>query len=326
MMAMATSAVPVQEIDRLMARHVDGPGASVIVLRDEATVFAKSYGYADFEARVRATPRTNYRLASVTKQFTAAAILLLDQDGTLSLDDAAARWLPSLPQKDVTLRQLMSHTSGVIDYEDLMPAGTTVPLRDADVLRLLESQSRTYFPPGASYRYSNSGYALLALIVGRASGKDYASFLRERIFVPLRMTNTVAFEDGISTVANRAYGYSEIDGAWRRTDQSLTSSVLGDGGIYSSIEDLAKWNAALDRAPFDRGFEAQVATDEPDVAHYGFGWRLNGDTQWHSGETIGFRNAIVRWPADGLTVIVLSNRHDPEPYRTVLQIGALFRE
>ena len=326
--ALALAANPMTEIDSLMRPYTGNvPGASVLVVQDGNTVFARSYGLADLEARTPATPATNYRLASVTKQFTAAAILLLAQDGKLSIDEPVKRWLPTLPPAadTITLRHLLSHTSGLIDYEDVMPADTTEPLHDLDVLRLLEGEDRTYFAPGTSYRYSNSGYALLALVVAKASGHDFASFLRERIFVPLGMTNTVAFEDGISTVANRAYGYSHVDGAWQRTDQSTTSAVLGDGGIYSSIEDLAKWNAALERKPFRDAFVAQTATDEPDVAHYGFGWRLGPGTQWHSGETIGFRNVIVRWPADRLAVVVLTNRNEPEPYRTALAIGALYQ-
>ena len=326
--AVALAANPMTDIDALMRPYTgDVPGASVLVVQDGKTVVARSYGLADLETRTPATPATNYRLASVTKQFTAAAILLLAQDGKLSIDDPAKRWLPTLPPAvdTVSLRHLLSHTSGLIDYEDVMPADTKVPLHDADVLRLLEAEDRTYFAPGTAYRYSNSGYALLALIVGKASGRDFATFLRERIFTPLGMTHTVAYEDGVSTVAKRAYGYSSVDGDWKRTDQSMTSAVLGDGGIYSSIEDLAKWNAALERAPYNAAFEPQTTTDEPDVAHYGFGWRLNADTQWHSGETIGFRNVIVRWPARRLAVVVLSNRDDPEPYRTALAIGALFQ-
>jgi CubicO group peptidase (beta-lactamase class C family) len=326
-------ALTTTDLDALLARYAgEVPSASVLVVKDGKTVLARSFGYADLEAKTRATPQTNYRLASVTKQFTAAAVLLLAEDGRLSLDDKVQRWLPSLPQADVTIEQLLSHTGGLIDYEDVMPADTREPLHDADVLRILEGQQRTYFAPGTSYRYSNSGYALLALIVGKASGQDFATFLRERIFRPLGMKNTVAFEKGISTVANRAYGYSEIDGRWQRTDQSLTSAVLGDGGIYSSIEDLAKWNAALDDARLlsdasrELAFSPHTTADEPDVEHYGFGWRLNRGTQWHSGETIGFRNAIVRWPAQKLAVVMLTNRDEPEPYRTVLEIGALFRE
>jgi CubicO group peptidase (beta-lactamase class C family) len=328
LLALALAATPVADIDALMAPYAGAvPGASVLVVRDGQTVFEKAYGLADVEAGTPATPATNYRLASVTKQFTAAAILLLARDGVLSVDDPAKRWLPSLPAAAdaVTLRHLLSHQSGLVDYEDVMDPGTTVALRDADVLRLLEDEDRTYFAPGTAYRYSNSGYAVLALVVGKASGKDFATFLRERIFVPLGMADTVAFEDGVSTVANRAYGYSQVDGGWQRTDQSMTSSVLGDGGVYASIRDLAKWNEALERTPFREAFVPQVATGEPDVAHYGFGWRLGPGTQWHSGETIGFRNVIVRWPAEKLAVVVLTNRNDPEPYRTALAIGARYQ-
>jgi CubicO group peptidase (beta-lactamase class C family) len=319
-------------VDALMrAYQGDSPGASLLVMRDGAPVVRKAYGLSDLEARVAATPTTNYRLASVTKQFTAAAILLLAEDGRLTLDDRARKWLPSLPAaaEPVTIRHLLTHMSGLVDYEDVMPADLTVQLRDADVLRLLESEDRTYFAPGTSYRYSNSGYALLALIVERASGKTFASFLRERIFKPLGMHDTVAFEDGVSTVARRAFGYSETPAGWLRTDQSLTSAVLGDGGIYSSIDDLAKWDAALyDERLLPAGslraaFAPATATDDPQV-EYGFGWRITGETLWHSGETIGFRNVIVRYPRKRLTVVLLTNRNDPEPYRTALEIAKLY--
>lgn len=320
------------EVDALM-RDYDGavPGASVLVVDRGEAVIRRAYGLADVEAGVTSMAVTNYRLASVTKQFTAAAILLLAEDGRLRIDDRVRTWLPSLPRATdaVTIRQLLTHTSGLIDYEDVMAEGTTAQLRDADVLRLLESQGRTYFRPGSDYRYSNSGYALLALIVERASGRSFATFLRERIFLPLGMRNSVAYEEGISTVANRAYGYSLVNGSWIRTDQSTTSAVLGDGGIYSSIDDLARWDAALydDRLLSDASrrlaFTAATTTDDPDVA-YGFGWRVTGETVWHSGETIGFRNVIVRYPRRHLTVVVLTNRDDPEPYRTALAIAKLF--
>jgi CubicO group peptidase (beta-lactamase class C family) len=307
----------------------DVPGASVLVLRDGEAVVRAGYGLADMEARTPATATTNYRLASVTKQFTAASILLLAEDGRLKLDDPVRKWLPSLPKaaEPVTIRQLLTHTSGLIDYEDVIPETFKPQLHDADVLRLLESQDRTYFKPGSSYRYSNSGYALLALIVERASGRTFATYLRESIFQPLGMTNTVAYEEGISTVSNRAFGHTEEQGRWNRTDQSQTSAVLGDGGIYSSIDDLAKWDAALYDGRLLRPSSLQAAfapatrTDDPEV-EYGFGWRITGETLWHSGETVGFRNVIVRYPKRRLTVIVLTNRNEPEPYKLALEIAA----
>ena len=223
----------------------------------------------------------------MTKQFTAASILLLSEGGRLKLEDRARKWLPSLPKsaEPITIRHLLTHTSGLIDYEDVIPETFKPQLHDADVLRLLESQDRTYFRPGSDYRYSNSGYALLALIVERASGRTFATFLRERIFQPLGMSNTVAYEDGISTVSTRAFGYTEEQGRWNRTDQSQTSAVLGDGGIYSSIDDLAKWDAALYDGRLLRPSSLQAAftpatrTDDAEV-EYGFGWRITGETLW----------------------------------------------
>lgn len=322
------------KIDQLMSRY-DGavPGASLLVMRDGVPLISRGYGLSDLEGKAEAGPATNYRLASITKQFTASAVLLLDEDGRLHLDDPVRKWLPTLPPANeaITIRHLLTHTSGLIDYEDVMPADTTVQLRDADVLRLLETQTHGYFAPGTDYRYSNSGYALLALIVEKASGQSFQSFLRERIFLPLGMHDTLAYVQGGPEIPHRAYGYSEIGGSWTRTDQSPTSAVLGDGGIYSSIDDLARWDEAqyddrlLSDASRRLAFTPWTKTDAADV-EYGFGWRITGESLWHSGETIGFRNVIVRYPQQRLTVILLSNRDDPEPYRTALEIAGLFLE
>jgi len=325
------------------------------VVRDGVPVVRRSYGLADLEEKTPATPATNYRLASVTKQFTASAILLLEQDGRLSLDDRIRRWLPSLPDSDdaITIRHLLTHTGGLIDYEDIMPESPATPaanatssalpatsdevvtdpsrqLRDIDVLHLLEKERRLYFEPGTQYRYSNGGYSMLALIVERASGKKFQDFLHERIFEPLGMRNTLAYVAEGPAVPHRAYGYTLAnDGKWQRTDQSLTSAVLGDGGIYSSIDDLAKWDAAqyvdrlLSDASRELAFTPWTKTDDEQVK-YGFGWRITGATLWHSGETIGFRNVIVRYPKAHLSVIVLTNRNDPEPYRMALAIAQLY--
>lgn len=343
-------------VDGLMRGYAGSvPGASVLVLRDGEAVVRRSYGLADVENHVVATPATDYRLASMSKQFTAAAILLLAEQGALGLDDRVRHWLPTLPPAAgaITIRQLLTHTGGLIDYEDLMPqapsASASAPpsadalppasaevveesasqLRDADVLRLLEHTDRLYFAPGSAYRYSNSGYALLALIVEKAGGRPYPAFLHERVFVPLGMHGTLARVHGGPPVPHRAYGHSEEAGHWRRTDQSATSAVLGDGGIYSSIDDLARWDAAWhdDRLLKESSRRAALTpwtkTDEAGI-EYGYGWRISGDTVWHSGETIGFRNVIVRWPAQRLTVVILSNRSAPEPYRTALAIGRHF--
>ena len=307
------------------------PGASLLVLKDGRVMLDESRGFAELEAGRPATSATHYRLASVSKQFTAMAVLLLVQDGVLSLEDPIGQWLPSLPvvARGATLRQVLSHRSGLVDYEDFVPDEAPRQVRDADVLALLEGQDRTLFPPGTGYRYSNSGYALLALVVERASGQSYPHFLKARIFGPLGMASLARVDEG-PAVPERAYGYRFENGAWVRRDQSSTSAVLGDGGVYASVDELAKWDAALydDRLLGDalraQMFTRQGGTDHPDV-DYGLGWRLTGDTAWHSGESIGFRNAIIRDPLRRTTVILLTNRDDPEPYAQALELLACTR-
>lgn len=317
-----------QRIDKVMREYAgDVPGASVLVIRGGDPLIERSWGLADLEHQVPATPATNYRLASVTKQFTAASILLLVEDGALRLDDSIRKYLPTLPEvtEPITIRHLLTHTSGLHDYEDLISETVTEQVRDADVLDLLETQDELYFEPGSRYRYSNSAYALLALIIERTSGISFSAFLQERIFDPLEMTGTVAYEKGMSSVPRRAYGYRRTAGGWIRDDQSITSAVLGDGGIYSSIEDLAKWDAALDddrllsREWRRLLFTPAVQTDRADVS-YGFGWRITGDSLWHSGETRGFRNVIIRKPEEQTTVVVLTNRNEGDPHALALEI------
>ena len=326
----------VRHADRLMQKYQgEVPGAALLVLKDGKPLLRKGYGLANLETHAPVTPDTGFRLASVSKQFTAAAILLLAEDGKLTLDDSVRRWLPSLPATTdkVTLKQLLDHTGGLIDYEDLIPPEQTAQLDDQDVLRMLSATPRSYFAPGSAYRYSNTGYVLLGLVVEKASGKTLQDFLAQRIFKPLHMDHTLLYVHDDKVVPQRAYGYSWSKGRWLRTDQSLTSATRGDGGIYSNIDDLAKWDAALydDRLLGDASRKAAFSphvkvTGEPYEASYGYGWRITGDTLWHSGESIGFRNVIVRWPKQRLTVILLSNRNDPEPYQTVLKIAQPFLE
>lgn len=323
----------VAEVNELMSRYAgDLPGASLLVIKDGTPVIRRGFGYANLEEHIKAGPETNYRLASVTKQFTAACILLLKQDGKLKLTDPVRKWLPELPASDdgITVENLLAHTGGLIDYEDLIPPDRTTQIDDADVLRMIASQHRLYFEPGSAHRYSNGGYVLLGLIVERISGMDLADFMKRRIFQPLGMDHTLMYEHGRGPqVPDRAYGYSEADGKWTRTDQSVTSATRGDGGIYSNIDDLAKWDAALytdkllDADSRKLAFTPKDPTDDPDVL-YGFGWRLSGDTMWHSGESMGFRNVIIRWPQRHLAVIILSNRNEFQPYPVALTIGELF--
>lgn len=308
-------------VDALFAAFADmrGPGAAVLVARGDSVVFARGYGLADVEHAVPVTPATSFRLASVSKQFTAAAILTLVEAGTLDLDDRLGDLLPDVPAyaRDVRVRHLLTHTSGLPDYEALLGSDDGPQVRDRGVLHLLHEAKALHFPPGTSWRYSNSGYALLALLVEAASGESFAQYLREKVFDPADMATAVAHVEGVDTVVHRAYGYSGHSGAWRRTDQSRTSAVLGDGGIYASAEELAQWSAALDRHTVLRAATFETATTPArlasgEAAAYGFGWFLDTHRghrrQRHEGDSIGFRTAIQRYPDQHLTVVVLVNR------------------
>jgi CubicO group peptidase (beta-lactamase class C family) len=321
--AAGLSAETTARIDSLFTNfdHPNAPGASVMVIHNSKPVFAKGYGLANLETKTPCTTNTNFRLASVTKQFTAMAVMILAERKQLSLDEPLTAFFPECPTygKSITVRLLLTHTSGLIDYEDEIPAGTTIPVLDQDVLRILTKLDKTYFTPGSQYRYSNSGFALLALIVEVRSGQTFARFLQEDIFEPLKMTNTLSYEAGLSVVPNRAFGHTLKSNVWQRTDQNLTSSVLGDGGVYSSVSDLLKWDQALyksklvSEAMLRVAFSPLTPTDKPGRG-YGFGWYVTEyrglKEIFHSGETIGFRTRIARYPEKKFTVIVLANRAD----------------
>ena len=191
-------------IDKIMEsyNHTDQPGASILVMSDGKVVFKKGYGISNIVTKEKIHPQTNFRLASVTKQFTAMCILLLEERGMLSLEDKLSKFFPDFPSygKDIRIVDLLTHSSGLIDYEDLMPADQSVQLHDIDCLKLMYTSDSLYFSAGTDYRYSNTGYALLALIVEKVSKQSFASFLNENIFIPLKMSSTLAHEEGKSIV------------------------------------------------------------------------------------------------------------------------------
>jgi CubicO group peptidase (beta-lactamase class C family) len=313
----------------------DGPGASVVVIHEGQEVLRRAYGLAELGTRTRATLETHYRLASLSKQFTATAVMLLAEEGRLRYDDRVVDVLPGFPAalREIRIRHLLNHTSGIWDYEAFVPGTHPVQVKDRDVLALISRTERTYFPPGTQVRYSNSAYAVLALIVEQVSGMPFARFLHERVFTPGGMTSTVAHEEGRSTVPHRAYGYVASASGFSPRDQSPTSAVLGDGGIYSSVTELVAWDRALDANTLVREDTRRLAWTPatlPDgtSSHYGFGWFVDEDEGrvrlTHHGETSGFTNAIVKYPAQRLTVIILTNRAGGAPWRLAQRLADLW--
>jgi CubicO group peptidase (beta-lactamase class C family) len=325
------------------------PGAAVLVVHNASPVFRRGYGVADLRTLHPIGPNTNFRLASFTKQFTATCIMLLVRDGKLHYDDHLTDIFPEFPAygKEITIRNLLNHTSGLPDYEDLLmaqypdtPPDKIPQILDAGVLKLLKQETAGKFQAGSKWEYSNSGYAILATIVEKVSGKPFGQFLHERIFAPLKMNNTLAYEKGKNEVPHRAFGHTREKDGWRQTDQSPTSAVLGDGGTYSSIDDLAKWDRALrdhrllsetemlpalTPAPTSNGPPRLPSGKE---VKYGFGWFLDpykGHKRMaHDGETIGFLTTIQRFPQDDLTIVVLANRSDVNPEDLALKVADLF--
>jgi CubicO group peptidase (beta-lactamase class C family) len=349
-------------LDRIFAPLADAttPGLAVLVRQDGRTLFEHGYGVRELKSRLPIDGVTDFRLASFTKQFTAMAIMLLVHDGKLRYDQPLTDLFPGFPAygKSITVRHLLTHTGGLPDYEDLMdeaekgkaPIWTAErQIRDQEVLDLLKRQTHGKFAAGASWDYSNSGYVVLGLVVARVSGQSFGDFLRARIFQPLHMERTLAFVAGKNTVPNRAFGHSKKDGGFIETDQSATSATLGDGGVYSNLDDLAKWDAALAAHTLLGAEEMRPALTPVQLASgavtfwpaapggdnlapgkpvsYGFGWFLDpyrGERRmWHAGSTQGFRTVISRLPDRKLTVIILCNRGDLDPAGLAERVNAI---
>ena len=353
---------PVQSVEESVFAglvNLDEPGFAVLMRYNGRNILMRTEGVRDLRSKAKIDARTNFRLASFTKQFTAMAIMLLVHDGKLRYDQTLAELFPDFPAygKSTTVRNLLNHTSGLPDYEDLMDAIEKVKgplwtpqkqIQDEEVPKLLEQEEHGKFAPGTSWSYSNSGYVVLGIIVAKASGKSYGEFLQQRIFAPLRMNHTVVYQKGKNEVSNRAFGHARENNSFKETDQSSTSATLGDGGIYSNLEDLGKWDDALFNHTLLSEKEFQPALipvklndgSEPhwplepndDNLHpgkpvsYGFGWFLDpyqGRARtWHTGTTMGFRTVIERFPkSDDLTIIILCNRTDLDPEKLALQIA-----
>lgn len=347
------------------------PGGAAAVVCDGQIVWSHCVGLADVETGTPIDTRTNFRLASVSKQVTAVAALVLVDRGELALTTPVSEIAADLPPwaEGITVEHLLSHTSGLPEYYDLDAAGLgdaaggdgqedtplssdkAFQLRDADVLALLRRASSLDFEPGSRYHYNNAGYALLTLAVEQRSGQSFSAFLHDHVFSPLGMTNTVALVSGEHEASPRALGHlvstpneperhepsdpslelSRTTQHVTRTDRSRYSAVLGDGGVYSSLEDLARWHHGLKQGKvisLERLAQAQSPyrlRDQTPI-EYGFGWRvsprLGRPCVWHNGSSIGFRTALHHYPhapsaptpANDLTVVVLMNRHgDDQP-------------
>jgi CubicO group peptidase (beta-lactamase class C family) len=294
-------------------------GISVMVIQDGKAVYNRSFGNAEVSTGRKVTPSTNYRIASVTKSFTAMAVLILRDEGKLALEDKLSKFFSGLPSfaDSITVHQMLVHTSGLITYGNSVPKDLSRPMNDYDVLEIVKKQDSTNFKPGTKFRYSNTAYVLLGLIVEKVSGMGFDAFLNSKVFKPLKMSGTV-FNNVDGKILNRAYGYNERDGKLLLEDQSEASYLRGDGGIYSSVKDFFLWDQALYsdklvKATTMKEIFTPGAYEAPGLG-YGFGWyiekRFGMDRISHSGGTTGFSSYYVRYPEKKFSIVVFGNQDE----------------
>ncbi len=297
------------------------PGASIAVVKEGKPALMKCYGLSNLENGKQITPSTNFRLASLTKAFTAVCVLKLVEDGKLGLEDRLSELIPGMPKysKEITVRRMLGHTSGVPDYDNDVPADYPGQVHEDYVVLKTRAQLEPIFSPGSRFQYSNTAYVLLASIVERVSGISFPEFLKKAVFEPLRMKGSTMYAGEESPISNRAYGYTRRGGGFVCEDQSSTSATLGDGCIYSSVEDLLRWDSGLrggglvSEELLDLAFNPGTLADGRRT-DYGFGWYImdhNGTrVLHHAGDTAGFRHKLVRIPQLETAIIILTNRYD----------------
>jgi CubicO group peptidase (beta-lactamase class C family) len=312
------------------------PGCTVGVVQDGRLAHALAYGQSDLERNKPLDTHSIFNLASVSKQFTAFALLLLQQDGKLALDDPIVRYLPELAGsvKGVTLRHLMNHTGGLRDYIGILYMNGRGDADGATIhesMRVLARQTRPNEQPGVEYEYSNTGYFLLGVVIARVSGQSLARFSEERIFKPLGMKNTSivdSYPDGIAALAR---GYAKKEKGFV-IDETAWEQV-GDGQVHSDLHDLALWDENFytgmlgGRALVEQMIEPGVLNSGKRI-DYAAGLRV-GETRGlpsvsHGGSWVGYRSHLLRFPAERLSVIVLCNRGDADTTALASLIAQLF--
>jgi len=310
------------------------PGIALLVVQDNKVVLSKGYGFSNVELQVPVKPETVFQSGSMGKQFTAAAVMMLVEEGKIGLEDPLTKYFLEAPAawKNVTVRQLLSHTGGFTDYPEKFDFRRD--RTENEILKAIQAVPLAY-PPGTKWAYSNLGYATLGILIHRASGKFYGDFLQERVFGPLGMTTTrIISEEDI--IPNRAAGYRLVKGQLKNQEWvSPTLNTTADGSLYFSILDLEKWDAALTqgkllkKSSFDQMWTiAKLKDGKPNSGNYGFGWFLENihghPIIEHEGAWQGFNTSINRYVKDKLTVVILTNLAACDPGDIAHHVAGLY--
>jgi len=301
------------------------PGCALAVAQDGTLKYTRGYGYANLDYDIPITPQTVFDVASITKQFNAASLTMLALEGKLSLDDNVRKWLPELPeyQWPITLRHMLYHISGLRDYLTLFPlAGRDdyYPISHEQILAMMSRQRELISPPGDQYRYSNTAYMLLAQVLERAGGKSLGEMTRERIFEPLGMEGSRMYENLEETIPRRATGYDRDDDGHMRVVHNYNFDVAGDGQLYTTVEDLLRWDNYLHGAEKPAIYPLMLAEghlNNGDAIGYAQGIVIHQyrglRTVEHSGSSWGFRSELVRFVDPGLSIAIACNSDFARP-------------
>ncbi|RYG08375.1 MAG: class A beta-lactamase-related serine hydrolase, partial [Chitinophagaceae bacterium] len=304
------------------------PGLSLIVVRDGKIDYVKGYGYSNLEHKVPVKPETIFQAGSVGKQFTAFAVMLLVQDGKMSLDDKLTKYFPDAPLgwDSITVRNMLNHTSGFGDYTNNFHYWANYT---EDSLYKEFRKRPLLFKAGEKQRYSNMGYATLGIIIGKAAGKFYGEYLKERVFTPLGMTTAkIITEEDI--VPNRAAGYRLLNDSIKNQEWvSPTINTTADGSMYVTALDMARWEAGLNsgkllKKEYYNMMWAPTKLNDGTIEHYGFGWSIdsvNGKRILeHNGSWQGFECTIKRYPEKKIAVVVFANLKRASTYKISTRI------
>lgn len=336
----AQESIPQQKsIDAIFSKwnNSNSPGGTVGVIKNGKLIFTKGYGMANLDYNIPNGPKTVFKIASTSKQFTAASIILLSQQGKLSLDDKLSKFFPKFPSyaNDITIQHLINHTSGIRDYfilARLSGLERDDHYTDKTVEKLLMDQQELNFNPGEEFLYSNSGYWLLGQIVKKVGGKTLTVFAKKNIFDPLEMKNSRFHDNYEEVVKNRATGYrSNRKGGFHQ--YMTTLNMVGDGGVLTTINDLAKWDASFyNTSVFNKDFwneMLQLGTlNNGEKTAYASGLAIKNykglEVIHHSGSFVGYRTQLIRFPKAKFSVIVLANRTDTDPSKLAYKIADIF--
>ena len=317
------------------------PGVAVSILQNGKPIFRKCYGVSDLDKKTPISFETNFNIASLSKQFTALCILKLVEEKKINLDDKLSKYFSGFdasPVNKITIMEMLTHSSGLVDHYDFVNTNGLKHGKDKNVLEAVQGKDSVYFSPGTSYRYSNTAFCILGMIIEKVSGISYEEFVKKNIFVPLQMKNSLVYNEN-AEIKNRAFGY-EFDPVKKSfskadADEGIFFSTQADGGIYTSIDEYLKWLEALQKATIlpasaiKQARSKQFDIDKSRGLAYGFGWFVGNGSDptvvYHTGSNGGFRSISFTIPSEDYSLVIFSNRTGVDLEELAIEINKILR-